>query len=161
MVLNCDACHLFGYYGTPGYPFSDDRIKFLDSKDDEVGKQPSLESLPGSPERDYVISNKGDKVELVNLKAYFITDSSFDITYKYLRRCLGWPSHLKDLNHKKLIRMFGYRGELVDPERAPTLVIIGPNVEFVDPCGTDILMEFGTLAYPFTLNKAAKFEIWR
>lgn len=62
MVLKHNGCYLFGEYGTPGYPFTNERIEFLDSEDDAVARQPSLESLLGSPERDYVISNKGERV---------------------------------------------------------------------------------------------------
>lgn len=64
----------------------------------------------------------------------------------------------KDQNHKKLIRIFGYPDMLNDGEEAPTLVIIGPNGEFVDRCGADILMHFGTPAYPFTRKNLAKLE---
>lgn len=62
MVLKCIDCWVFGEYGTLGYPFTDERIKFLDSEDDAAINQPSLESLLGSPERDYLITNNGDKV---------------------------------------------------------------------------------------------------
>lgn len=61
MVLKHDACYLFGEYGTPGYTFTDERIKFLDSEDDAVAKQPSLELLLSFSERDYVISNKKEE----------------------------------------------------------------------------------------------------
>ncbi|XP_017238131.2 probable nucleoredoxin 1 [Daucus carota subsp. sativus] len=64
----------------------------------------------------------------------------------------------KDQNHKKLIRIFGYPDMLDDGEEATTLVIIGPNGEFVDQCGADILMHFGTPAYPFTRKNLAKLE---
>ncbi|KAL8149690.1 hypothetical protein AgCh_006635 [Apium graveolens] len=68
MVLKRNACYLFGGYGTPGYPFTDERIKFLNFEDDAIAKNPSLESLLGSRERDYVISNKGDRVPIHTLK---------------------------------------------------------------------------------------------
>lgn len=62
MVLNCKKCWLFERYGTQGYPFTDERINFLDSEDDAAIKQPTLDLLLGSPERDYLITNKGDRV---------------------------------------------------------------------------------------------------
>ncbi|KAL8093829.1 putative nucleoredoxin 1 isoform X2 [Apium graveolens] len=68
MVLKCDYCWLFGQYGTLGFPFTDERIKFLDSEDDAAINQPSLEALLGSSERDYLITNKGDKVPIHTLK---------------------------------------------------------------------------------------------
>lgn len=62
MVLDCHACFEFRRYGTMGYPFTKERIQFLMSEDDKAAKRPSLQTLLGSPERDYLISNKGDKV---------------------------------------------------------------------------------------------------
>ncbi|KAK1354988.1 hypothetical protein POM88_048244 [Heracleum sosnowskyi] len=50
------------------YPFTDERIKFLDSEDDAAINQPSLELLLGSPDRDYLITNNGDKVPIHTLK---------------------------------------------------------------------------------------------
>lgn len=65
MVLQChNAYYILELYGSLGYPFSDERIKFLQSEDDAIAMQPSLQSLLASPQRDYVISNKGDKVIL-------------------------------------------------------------------------------------------------
>ncbi|KAL6575568.1 hypothetical protein OROHE_000945 [Orobanche hederae] len=77
MVLKCNECWLFGEYGTQGYPFTDERIKFLKFK------QPSLELLLGSPERNYLISNKGDRVPIHTLKdkvvaLYFFEDGLTD-----------------------------------------------------------------------------------
>lgn len=43
VVLKCNECWLFGEYGTLGYPFTDEKIKFLKSEDDAAIKQPSLE----------------------------------------------------------------------------------------------------------------------
>ncbi|KAK1354985.1 hypothetical protein POM88_048241 [Heracleum sosnowskyi] len=57
-----------GQYGTRGYPFTDERIKFLKSEDDAAVKKPSLELLLGSPDRNYLISNKGDRVPIHTLK---------------------------------------------------------------------------------------------
>ncbi|KAL6574715.1 hypothetical protein OROMI_012000 [Orobanche minor] len=68
MVLTRDACYYFGAYGTPGYPFTDERTKILDCEDDAIAEQPSLESLIGSRERDYVISIKGTRVPIHTLK---------------------------------------------------------------------------------------------
>ncbi|KAK1354704.1 hypothetical protein POM88_047960 [Heracleum sosnowskyi] len=50
------------------YPFTDERISDLKSEDDEAAKQPSLETLLASPVRNYVISNKEDKVPIHTLK---------------------------------------------------------------------------------------------
>lgn len=68
-------------YGSPGYPFSDERLAFLDSEYKAVAKQPSLKTLLVSAERDYVISNRGEKVPIESLEdkvvaLYFYEDCS-------------------------------------------------------------------------------------
>lgn len=64
MVLHSDGCDLFENYGGLGYPFTNERIQFLKSQVVATVMQPSLKSLLASPKRDYLISNKGDKVWL-------------------------------------------------------------------------------------------------
>lgn len=64
IVLQSNCSHLFGKYGGPGYPFSDEKIQLLESQDAAIVEQPSLKMLLASAERDYVISNRGDKVQL-------------------------------------------------------------------------------------------------
>ncbi|KAL6541947.1 hypothetical protein OROGR_011433 [Orobanche gracilis] len=59
---------LFHKYGALGYPFSDERINYLKSEDDRISKQPSLKELLASPQRDYLISNKGDEVPIHTLE---------------------------------------------------------------------------------------------
>lgn len=69
LVLQSNATHLFSRYGAAGYPFTDERIQCLDSEDNVARMQLSvntvLGSLLASPERDYVITNKGDKVKIL------------------------------------------------------------------------------------------------
>ncbi|KAL6526329.1 hypothetical protein OROMI_029969 [Orobanche minor] len=62
MVLQCSSWDIFDYYGALGYPFSDKRLKFLRTEEFIASPQPSLKALLGSPPRNYVISNNGDKV---------------------------------------------------------------------------------------------------
>lgn len=62
MVLQTECSYLFEEYGGLGYPFTDARIQYLESLDAVLGEQPSLKMLLASPRRDYVISNRGDKV---------------------------------------------------------------------------------------------------
>ena len=64
-VLQTDS-YLFEAYGGQGYPFSDTKILSLESQDDAIAKNPSLGALLCSPGRDYVISNKGDKVQILH-----------------------------------------------------------------------------------------------
>ncbi|KAL6542742.1 hypothetical protein OROHE_010262 [Orobanche hederae] len=66
MVLQCDdAYYILELYGALGFPFSDERIKYLESEDDAIAIQPSLQTLLASPQRDYLISNTGDKFPFV------------------------------------------------------------------------------------------------
>ncbi|XP_074350614.1 putative nucleoredoxin 1 isoform X2 [Apium graveolens] len=83
ILLTRNACPYFRIYGTLGYPFTDERIKYLKSEDDEAANHPSLETLLGSPLRDYVISNKEDRVPIHSLKdkvvaLYFYEDGLTD-----------------------------------------------------------------------------------
>lgn len=68
MVLQNNALPLFRGYGAEGYPFSDERISHLASQDDEIRKRPSLKALLVSPQRDYVINNKEEKVNVSDLE---------------------------------------------------------------------------------------------
>ncbi|XP_074343135.1 putative nucleoredoxin 1-2 [Apium graveolens] len=54
-------------YGFKGYPFSDERIFKLISEYDDIIAKTSLHTLLASPQCDYVISNKGDKVYFFDL----------------------------------------------------------------------------------------------
>lgn len=60
-VLQTDW-YVFDIYGASGYPFSDERIKFLKEEDEAIAKQPSLKALLASPQRDYLISSDGEEV---------------------------------------------------------------------------------------------------
>ncbi|XP_017248612.1 probable nucleoredoxin 1 isoform X2 [Daucus carota subsp. sativus] len=80
-ILQTNSCTIFETYGGQGYPFTDAKILSLKSQDDTIAKNPSLEALLASPERDYVISNKGDKVPIHTLEEkvvalYFYEDGS-------------------------------------------------------------------------------------
>lgn len=59
----------FERYGVLGYPFSKEWLTFLNSECKAIATQPTLKNLLSSPERDYVISNNGDKVRHI----HFIT----------------------------------------------------------------------------------------
>lgn len=63
VVLQSYATPLLLRYGAAGYPFTNERIQFLDSEDNFVRMQPfSVEKYLASPERDYLINNKGEQV---------------------------------------------------------------------------------------------------
>ncbi|XP_074355030.1 putative nucleoredoxin 1 [Apium graveolens] len=67
LVLQSNSCKLFEKYGGIAYPFSNERIEFLETEDANAERL-SLTALLGSPKRDYVISNKGDKVVIKSLE---------------------------------------------------------------------------------------------
>ncbi|KAL6554691.1 hypothetical protein OROHE_007430 [Orobanche hederae] len=80
-----DAYYILELYGSLGYPFSDERIKYLQSEDDAISMQPSLQNLLASPQRDYLISNNGDKTLIHSLEdkvvaIYFYQDGENDDT---------------------------------------------------------------------------------
>lgn len=63
VVLQSHATPLLLSYGAAAYPFTNERIQFLDSEDSLFRTQPlSVEKLLSSPDRDYLINNKGDQV---------------------------------------------------------------------------------------------------
>ena len=66
VVLHCDPTPLFLRYGAAAFPFTSDRIQFLDSEDDVIKKQPpSVKELLASSERDFLINNKGEQVYIL------------------------------------------------------------------------------------------------
>ncbi|XP_074381130.1 putative nucleoredoxin 2 [Apium graveolens] len=79
VVLQCDATDLFCRYGAAGYPFTQERIEFLESEDNVARVQPSIKRILASAEHDYVITSKGNQVPLHNLEdkvvgLYFCAD---------------------------------------------------------------------------------------
>lgn len=72
MVLQSRAFDILQNFGALGHPFSDERISFLMAEDDAIIRQPSLKTLLASPGRDYVISNKEDKVWFIRISLYKI-----------------------------------------------------------------------------------------
>lgn len=80
-VLQTYCGRIIDKYGSPAYPFSDEMVSFLDSEDEVTAKQPSLKSLLVSPQRDFVISNNGEKVPIHTLEdkvvaLYFYEDDT-------------------------------------------------------------------------------------
>ncbi|KAL6559105.1 hypothetical protein OROHE_006474 [Orobanche hederae] len=184
VVLQNNALPLFQGYGAEGYPFSDERITHLASQDDEIRKRPSLKALLVSPQRDYVINNKEEKVNVSYLEdkvvALFLYEEGWtnELTQslkKAYKQCvhrtnadsfrktfqtMPWLAlPFKDINCKKVMRVFRYPFELGGPQPDPSLVIIGHHGEIFEPFGgARVLMEFGIDAYPFTSNEAYKLQ---
>ncbi|KAL6509825.1 hypothetical protein OROGR_022313 [Orobanche gracilis] len=79
MVLQRDIGMILENYGFVAYPFSDERVRQYNAEIDEAVRNPSLITLLGSPQRDYLISNKGEKVPIRTLEGkvvalYFYED---------------------------------------------------------------------------------------
>lgn len=71
VVLQSRSSHLFARYGAAGFPFTRERIEFLDSEDNVARMQPvSIQKLLASPQRDYLIDNDGDEVYNVILTSF-------------------------------------------------------------------------------------------
>ncbi|WOH16084.1 hypothetical protein DCAR_0935633 [Daucus carota subsp. sativus] len=68
VVLQTIVISDFKRYGSLGYPFSNERLKSLESECKAIAAEPTVEKLLSSPERDYVISNNGDKVPIHTLE---------------------------------------------------------------------------------------------
>ena len=79
VVLQNNALPLFRGYGAEGYPFSDQKITHFASQDDEIRKHPSLKLLLVSPQRDYVINNKEEKVFTFLIASYNLIMTTFYI----------------------------------------------------------------------------------
>lgn len=71
-VVQNNASTFFSWYGAAGFPFTDERIRFLYSKDVEAEEHPSLTALLASSDRNYVINNKGDKVFTILVASYCV-----------------------------------------------------------------------------------------
>ncbi|XP_074345760.1 putative nucleoredoxin 1 isoform X1 [Apium graveolens] len=83
MVLNTSCANNINIYGSPAFPFSDEMLALLDSEDDIITMQPSLKSLLASPQRDYIISNTGEKVPIHTLEDKVVALFFYEDDYSY------------------------------------------------------------------------------
>lgn len=81
LVLDLYANSLFESFGACGYPFTRQRINLLVSEDEAILKYPSIWNLLASPERDYVISNNGDKVHIQSLEDKVVALHFFELGF--------------------------------------------------------------------------------
>lgn len=59
-----EAAELVVEYGSRAYPFTQERIKEIKYEEETMKRNQTLKSLLVSPERDYVLSSKGNKVNI-------------------------------------------------------------------------------------------------
>lgn len=68
LVLAVYGNNLFSSFGARGFPYTDQRIKFLVAEERALLEHPSIYNLLASPEREYVISNDGRQVPILSLE---------------------------------------------------------------------------------------------
>jgi nucleoredoxin len=74
-VLTDDGVEFVSEYGIEAYPFTPDKISELKEQEKAAKDNQTIHSVLGTPDRDYVISNKGDKV--TDRPQFFIVCSRF------------------------------------------------------------------------------------
>ncbi|KAF0922479.1 hypothetical protein E2562_037263 [Oryza meyeriana var. granulata] len=67
-----DGVELVDDYGTEAYPFTPERINELKEQEKAARDNQTIHSLLGTPTRDYLISNKGDKVPISDLEGKYV-----------------------------------------------------------------------------------------
>uniref|UniRef100_A0A0E0GNZ2 protein-disulfide reductase n=1 Tax=Oryza nivara TaxID=4536 RepID=A0A0E0GNZ2_ORYNI len=67
-----DGVELVHEYGTEAYPFTTERINELKEQEKAAKDNQTIHSLFGTPTRDYLITNKGDKVPISDLEGKYV-----------------------------------------------------------------------------------------
>uniref|UniRef100_A0A0E0KEW1 protein-disulfide reductase n=1 Tax=Oryza punctata TaxID=4537 RepID=A0A0E0KEW1_ORYPU len=71
-VYTEDGFELVSEYGTEAYPFTTERINELKEQEKTAKDNQTIHSVLGTPTRDYLISNKGDKVPISDLEGKYV-----------------------------------------------------------------------------------------
>jgi len=71
-VLTDEGVEFVREYGADAYPFTAERINELKEQEKAAKDNQTIHSLLGTPNRDYVISNKGEKVPIVDLEGKYV-----------------------------------------------------------------------------------------
>ncbi|KAM0853089.1 hypothetical protein ACQ4PT_051328 [Festuca glaucescens] len=71
-VLTGDGVEFVSEYGIEAYPFTPERISELKEQEKAAKDNQTIHSVLGTPERNYVISNKGDKVPISDLEGKYV-----------------------------------------------------------------------------------------
>ncbi|KAG8063084.1 hypothetical protein GUJ93_ZPchr0003g17881 [Zizania palustris] len=71
-VYTEDGVQLVSEYGTEAYPFTPERINELKEQEKAAKDNQTIHSVLGTPTRDYLISNKGDKVPISDLEGKYV-----------------------------------------------------------------------------------------
>ncbi|KAJ6431308.1 hypothetical protein OIU84_018739, partial [Salix udensis] len=144
-------------HGVDGYPFNLDRLNFLKEQEENAKKNQTIISILVSSSRDYVISNDGKKIPLLDLEGkmvglYFSIHAhrmchQEETHFKESFETMPWLAlPFKDKSCKKLARYFELRN-------IPNLVIIGQDGKTLNPNVAELIEDHGIEAYPFTPEK--------
>uniref|UniRef100_A0A0D9VV44 protein-disulfide reductase n=1 Tax=Leersia perrieri TaxID=77586 RepID=A0A0D9VV44_9ORYZ len=71
-VYTEDGTELVSEYGTAAFPFTPEKINELKELEKAARDNQTIHSLLGTPTRDYLISNKGDKVPISDLEGKYV-----------------------------------------------------------------------------------------
>ncbi|XP_063937347.1 probable nucleoredoxin 1 isoform X3 [Daucus carota subsp. sativus] len=149
VIMQHNAISLFQAYGAAGYPFSKQKIEHLISQDDRARYYPSLTALLASPQRDYLINNKGHKVNISELEDKTV------ILYLYESGCTkALTARLKDA-YKVLVEEEKMKLEVVLVYIYDSWNTLGRTNE------KSFMQEFGTmpwLALPFRDSNCKKLQ---
>ena len=72
-VLTGDGVEIVSEYGIGAYPFTPERISELKKQEKAAKDNQTIHTVLGTPDRDYLISNKGNKV--IDRRQFFIVYS--------------------------------------------------------------------------------------
>lgn len=64
LVLSINAASYFLSFGAEGFPFTSERILDIYSQEEELAKNPSLQTLLASTDRTYVTKNTGEAIQI-------------------------------------------------------------------------------------------------
>lgn len=107
--------YVISEYGALGYPFTDERINFLYSEDVAVARKPSLQTLLASPERDYLITNKQDKVPIYTLVdkvvALYFYEEGVTSEYTTLEIKMAYEELTKNKENFEVVLIYVYDTE--------------------------------------------------
>lgn len=71
-VYSEDGVEYVSEYGVEAYPFTPERINELKEQEKAAKDNQTIHSVLGTPDRDYLISNKGDKVPISDLEGKYV-----------------------------------------------------------------------------------------
>ncbi|KAI5573029.1 hypothetical protein BDE02_10G051300 [Populus trichocarpa] len=170
-------------HGVDGYPFNLDRLNFLKEQEENAKKNQTISSILVSSSRDYVISNDGKKIPLLDLEGKLV-----GLYFSIHTMCGEFTPKLVELY--KTLKEKGENFEVVlisldyDEEdfkesfetmpwlalpfkdksckklaqyfelrTIPNLVIIGQDGKTLNPNVAELIEDHGIEAYPFTPEK--------